>query len=176
MELPQFDVVSHHEIEIAATPERTWAALQEGDLAGSAISKVLLALRGYGLRARRVRAGGTIAERLQRFGFTKLVEVPGEELVFGLAGRFWRFDGGLERLSGPDDFRTFAKDGCVKAAWNSARRRDRSGAVAADHGDARPVPWRRRPPQVPVLLGRRWTIFRSDPDGLLRGVRRSAEG
>ena len=118
MELPQFDVVSHHEIEIAAPPERTWAALQEGDLAGSAVSKVLLALRGYGLRARRVRAGGTIAERLQRFGFTKLVEVPGEELVFGLAGRFWRFDGGLERLAGPDDFRTFAKEGCVKAAWN----------------------------------------------------------
>jgi hypothetical protein len=79
---------------------------------------LLLALRGYGLRARHGRAGGTIADRLQRFGFTKLAEVPGEELVFGLAGRFWRFDGGLERIAGPEDFRAFAKDGCVKAAWN----------------------------------------------------------
>ena len=44
--------------------------------------------------------------------------VPGEELVFGLAGRFWRLDGGLERLAGPEDFRAFAKEGCVKTAWN----------------------------------------------------------
>jgi hypothetical protein len=82
------------------------------------VSKLLLALRGYGLRARRGKAGGTVADRLQRFGFTKLAEVPGQELVFGLAGRFWRFDGGLERLAGPEEFRAFAKEGCVKAAWN----------------------------------------------------------
>ena len=82
------------------------------------VSKLLLAARGYGLRARRGRAGGTVADRLQRFGFTKLAEVPGEELVFGLAGRFWRFDGGLERLAGPEEFRAFVKEGCVKAAWN----------------------------------------------------------
>ncbi len=95
-----------------------WAALLESDLAGSGLSKILLALRGYGLRARRGNAGGTIAERLQRFGFTKLAEVPGEELVFGLAGRFWQFDGGLERLAGPEEFRAFGKEGSVKAAWN----------------------------------------------------------
>jgi hypothetical protein len=118
VELPEFDVSSHHEIEIRAPRERAWAALLEGDLAGSAVSKILLALRGYGLRARRGKASGTVADRLQRFGFTMLAEIPGEELVFGLAGRFWRFDGGLERLCGPDEFRAFAKDGCVKAAWN----------------------------------------------------------
>ena len=117
-ELPEFDVSSHHEIEIAAPRERAWSALLEADLAGSAVSKVLLALRGYGLRARRVRAGGSVADRLQRFGFTKLAEVPGEELVFGLAGRFWLPAGGLERLSGPEDFRAFANPECVKAAWN----------------------------------------------------------
>lgn len=118
MELPEFDVSSHHEIEIAVPPERAWTILLESDLAGSAVSKLLLALRGYGLRARRGRAAGTIAERLQRFGFTKLSETTGEELVFGLAGRFWRYDGGLEPLAGPEAFRAFAKEGCVKAAWN----------------------------------------------------------
>ena len=92
--------------------------LLEHDLAGSAASKLLLALRGYGLRARRGNAGGTIADRLQRFGFTKLAEVPGEDLVFGLAGRFWRLDRSLEHLAGPEDFRAFAKEGCVRAAWN----------------------------------------------------------
>jgi hypothetical protein len=95
-----------------------WRALLEHDLAASAPAKLLLALRGYGLRARRGNAGGTIADRLQRFGFTKLNEVSGDELVFGLAGRFWRFDGGLERLAGAEDFRAFAEEGCVKTAWN----------------------------------------------------------
>lgn len=109
---------SHHEIEIVAPPGRVWERLLTQDLAGSAVSKLLLALRGYGQRAHRGGAGGTIADRLQRFGFTKLNEIPGEELVFGLAGRFWRLDGGLERLAGPEDFRAFAKEGCVKAAWN----------------------------------------------------------
>jgi len=118
VELPEFDVSSHHEIEISVSRERAWEALLAHDLAGSTASKLLLALRGYGLRARRGNAGGTIADRLERFGFTKLAEVPGEELVFGLAGRFWRFDGGLERLAGPEDFRAFAKDGRVKTAWN----------------------------------------------------------
>jgi hypothetical protein len=117
VELPEFDVSSHHEIEIAVSRQRAWAAILAHDLAGSTTSRLLLALRGYGLRARRGNAGGTIADRLQRFGFTKLSEVPGEELVFGLAGRFWRFDGGLERLAGPGDFRAFAKEGCVKTAW-----------------------------------------------------------
>ncbi len=118
MELPEFDVFSRHEIEIGVPRERAWEALLEHDLAGSAASKLLLALRGYGLRARRGNAGGTIADRLRRFGFTKLAEVPGEELVFGLAGRFWRFGGGLEPLAGPEGFRAFAKEGCVKTAWN----------------------------------------------------------
>lgn len=116
--LPEYDVSSHHEIEIAAPRERAWAVLLEADLAGSAVSKALLALRGYGLRVRRVRAGGSVADRLQSFGFTKLAEVPGEELVFGLAGRFWLPAGGLERLAGPEDFRAFANPECVKAAWN----------------------------------------------------------
>ncbi len=98
--------------------ERAWEALLGHDLAASAPSKLLLALRGYGLRARRGNAGGTIADRLQRFGFTKLNEVSGEELVFGLAGRFWRFDGGLRRIADPATFRAFAEDGCVKTAWN----------------------------------------------------------
>ncbi|MEP6995441.1 MAG: hypothetical protein ABI968_13025 [Acidobacteriota bacterium] len=74
-------------------------------------------MRGYGHRA--VRGGaGTFPERLQRFGFTKLEEIPETELVFGLAGKFWRPDGGLRRIQNREAFDGFAEDGCVKAAWN----------------------------------------------------------
>jgi hypothetical protein len=94
-----------------------WQALLTQDLASSPVSKALLALRGYGGRALRPSAG-TFPEKLERFGFTKLDEDPGRELVFGIAGRFWRPDGGLRRIADRQAFLDFAEDGCVKAAWN----------------------------------------------------------
>lgn len=53
-----------------------------------------------------------------RFGFTELEEDPGRELVFGIAGKFWRYDGGLRPLADRAAFLAFAEEGCVKAAWN----------------------------------------------------------
>jgi len=96
-----------------------WAALLEQDLGASLASRLLLFLRGYGGRALRVGAG-TLPQRLERFGFTPLREVPGRELVFGLAGRFWRPDGALRRIPDERGFEAFAEEGCVKAAWNLA--------------------------------------------------------
>ncbi len=63
-------------------------------------------------------SGGTFPEKLVRFGFTVLEEIPGEELVFGIAGRFWRPDGDVRRVAGRDSFIAFSEDGCVKGAWN----------------------------------------------------------
>jgi hypothetical protein len=89
------------------------------DLAASPWARLLLALRGYGPRAFRARAG-TLPARLERFGFTPLREIPGRELVFGLAGRFWRPDGDLRRIPDERAFEAFAENGCVKVAWNLA--------------------------------------------------------
>ncbi len=81
------------------------------------MAKALLFLRGYGQRAFR-KSIGTFPEKLVRFGFTKLEEVPERELVFGIAGKFWRSDGALRPLADREAFLAFAEDGCVKAAWN----------------------------------------------------------
>jgi hypothetical protein len=86
-------------------------------MGASPLSKLLLALRGYGFRAARG-GGGTLPERLERFGFVRLWELPGHEVVFGLAGRFWKPTGGLRRIADEDAFAAFSEDGCVKAAWN----------------------------------------------------------
>jgi hypothetical protein len=115
--LPQGETLSYHRLRVAASRERIWEALLAADLAASPLSKLLLAVRGYGGRALRSR-GDTFPERLERFGFTKLREIPGHELVFGLAGQFWRPGGGLRRLPNEGAFLAFEKDGCVKAAWN----------------------------------------------------------
>ena len=115
--LPKAQTLSHHEVRVQAPPELVWGAILSADMAGSSLSKFLLTLRGYGWRVRRG-GGGALPERLERFGFTRLRELTGQELVFGLAGQFWRPSGGLRRLADEDAFAAFAEDGCVKAAWN----------------------------------------------------------
>ncbi|HMA17373.1 MAG TPA: hypothetical protein VKS03_02950 [Thermoanaerobaculia bacterium] len=117
--LPEFDVSKRHAIQIAAPPERVYEEILRYDFGDSIVTTALMGLRGYGARRQRTGAsqGSSLKERLERFAFTLLDEKPGEELVFGLVGRFWRPDGGLRRLS-REEFATFAEPGFAKAAWN----------------------------------------------------------
>jgi hypothetical protein len=94
-----------------------WEALARHKFASSGLGRFLMAVRGYGLRATKSRGSGSFSERVERFGFVKLADVPGRELVFGLAGRFWRPDGGLRRLT-REEFLAFAEEGSVKVVWN----------------------------------------------------------
>ena len=52
-------------------------------------------------------------------GFTLLEERPGEQLLLGTVGRFWRARGEL-CTSSPDRFRAPSPAGIAKAAWNFA--------------------------------------------------------
>jgi hypothetical protein len=117
--LPEFDVSKRHAIRIAAPPERVYEEILRYDFDRSLVTGVLMTLRGYGFRRRRAAAEGpaSFRDRLTRFGFTLLEASPDEELVFGLVGRFWRFDGGLLRLTA-EEFAAFREPGFAKAAWN----------------------------------------------------------
>ena len=117
--LPEFDVSKRHAVEIAAPPERVWEEVLRYDFGGSIVTALLMGLRGYGFRRKRAGAaeGASFSQRLERFAFTLLEEKPGEELVFGLVGKFWRPDGGLRRVS-REEFATFREPGFAKAAWN----------------------------------------------------------
>lgn len=59
-----------------------------------------------------------LRQQLEGTGFIVLAEVPDEEIVIGVAGRFWRPDGGrcLDLLK--EDFGDFRRPGFTKAAWN----------------------------------------------------------
>ena len=50
--------------------------------------------------------------------FVTLAEVPNEELVIGVAGRFWRPDGGRSLDLTAGDFGGFSRVGYAKVAWN----------------------------------------------------------
>ena len=164
---------------MAAPPERVWEALLAADLGDSAVSRALLALRGYGRRASPTGAG-TLPERLERFGFTRLDERSGRELVFGIAGKFWRCDGALRRIPSREAFQAFSEDGCVKAAWNLAigEAEEAAGGVSCDLSTETRIEYfgaaaRRK-------FRAYWT-FVGPFSGLLRrvlldGIRRRAEG
>jgi hypothetical protein len=117
--LPEYDVSKRHSIGIPAPRERVFDAVVRYDFGSSLVTGALMGLRGYGWRRRRAAEGeaASLSERLVRFGFTLLGETPGEELVFGLVGRFWRPDGGLRSISAAE-FESFAEPGFAKAAWN----------------------------------------------------------
>lgn len=115
--LPVFDVSKRHAIEIPAPRQRVYEELLRYDFGRSLATRALMGLRGYGSRIRSTPRGKSLPETLQAFGFTLLAEEPGEELVFGLVGRFWRLDGGMRPTSAAE-FESFAERGFAKAAWN----------------------------------------------------------
>jgi len=64
----------------------------------------------------RLSVGG--GHKARSFGsFLEVVASP-EEVVLGIAGRFWRPDGGIVRDLTPEGFREFRRMGYAKAVWN----------------------------------------------------------
>jgi hypothetical protein len=52
-------------------------------------------------------------------GFAVLGEKPNEEILLGLAGKFWTLSGCMQNINA-DNFREFNTKGYAKAAWNFA--------------------------------------------------------
>jgi hypothetical protein len=118
--MPAYDAVERHSTLVDASVERVWAAAQSLDLSRSPIVRVLFALRSLGgifAPRRKERALGTTLEGLKANGFVVLDEKPGEELLLGLVGRFWRIDGGIVRVTA-EEFRAFHRPGYATATWN----------------------------------------------------------
>ena len=107
--LPRYDFAERHEIVVAATPEQIDPHVRALDLTGSRVVRVLFRLRG-------MPAGALRLDGLERAGFRILADVPAEEVVLGLVGRFWTASGGLCRFDAPD-FVAFDEPGWAKAVW-----------------------------------------------------------
>ena len=115
--MPRFDVSKSHRLFVEAPPDLVFRAVEEQDMRGSGVTRLLMALRGYGRRVRRPVAGQGLAASLAGFGFVPLGGRPGRELVFGIAGKFWTPAGGLRDLT-PAGFLAFADEGYAKGVWN----------------------------------------------------------
>jgi hypothetical protein len=115
--LPHYDFSATYEIRIQAPALVVYQCLLVSDFNDVRIVRVLMTLRS-GRRIRRNREPCDLRQRLQGTGFVILAEVPNDELVIGVAGQFWRPDGGRCRDLTADDFCGFSLLGYAKAAWN----------------------------------------------------------
>jgi len=115
--LPIHDVSASYQVRIYASPLVVYQCLLRSDFNELWVVRLLMTIR-TGKRQHRNRVPGDLPRRLQGTGFVILHNVPGEELVVGVAGKFWRPDGGrcLDLAAG--DFGEFARPGYAKAAWN----------------------------------------------------------
>jgi len=115
--LPVYEVSAAYEIRIHAPCRVVYECLLRCDFSQLWIVRTLMSLRS-GKRLPRNRVPGDLLQRLRGTGFVVLDEIPGEELVIGVAGRFWRPDGGRCFDLTAADFGGFARAGYTKAAWN----------------------------------------------------------
>jgi hypothetical protein len=99
-----------------ASDEKTYAALKRGNFSGLPIVRGLMRLRGY--RIDRGRLPEDDAQQEGRGPFLELAAVPQQEVVLGIAGRFWRLDGGIVRGLTPAEVGDFHREGYAKSVWN----------------------------------------------------------
>lgn len=129
--LPNHHFSARYEIHVKAPASVVYRTLLGSDFSELWLVRLLLTIR-TGRRQARNRMPGDLRQRLQATGFVMLAEAPDEEVVIGVAGRFWRPDGGRCGQLTAEDFPGFSRRGYAKAAWNFDLRPDSSkGTVLA---------------------------------------------
>jgi hypothetical protein len=106
-----------------------YECLLQSDFSELWLMRLLMTLR-TGKRMRRHRTPGDLRQRLPGTGFFILEEVPEDELVIGVAGRFWRPDGERCMDLTAARFVEFSRPGYAKAVWNFELRAELSGILS----------------------------------------------
>ena len=111
--LPVYDFSERHETRIRASASKVYAAVSSTDFNESWIIWGLLSLRGLGFGSSPAKL--TLRDAFDNFA--TLSEKPGEEILLGLAGKFWTPFGNLQKVDA-GNFKEFNKAGFAKAVWN----------------------------------------------------------
>lgn len=108
--LPKYDFVETHSVTVNATAKTIFETMDEIDLRESSIIRSLLFLRGLPGEHLRLRD-------LQKSHFEILGKRENEEILIGLAGKFWTLNGKLQKINS-ENFRDFNEECFAKAVWN----------------------------------------------------------
>ena len=112
--LPVYDFSERHETKIRASASKVYAAVNATDFSESWMIWGLTALRGLGWSnfGKKVTLGDIAKDK-----FVILGEKPNEEILLGLAGKFWTLTGNLQKVNA-GNFKGFNEKGFAKAVWN----------------------------------------------------------
>lgn len=130
--MPVYDVAETYSIRIDASPERVWTQLLNADFAGLPVARRLMALRSFGRRKPPESEPHTLATLTSgggKGGFVELARMPGEEIVLGIIGRFWRPDAPVLRDWKAAEFVAMSPPGQAKAAWNFYLQSDAGATI-----------------------------------------------
>ena len=127
--VPNPDFRAAYQILIDAPRSVVYECLLHSDFSDLWLTRFLMTLR-TGKRILRQRKQGDLRQRLPGTGFLILEEVPEDELVIGVAGRFWRPDGGRCMDLTAANFIEFSRSGYAKVAWNFKLRTDSPEAAS----------------------------------------------
>ena len=125
--MPRYDVVERHAIDVSASPTAAYEALLRADFGRSGVVRVLEAIRTFPAAIAARRRGSAVRPRraltlsaMESSGFVRLADVPGQEIVLGIEGRFWALDGGRCSPSAAAFRTTPPQPGTARAVWNFA--------------------------------------------------------
>jgi hypothetical protein len=111
--LPAYEFSERHRLAIDAPPERIDGAIREVSLSDIPVARALWAARRLGRRwddAKRPLVDGALK------GAVVLDDVPGEGMILGLTGQFWRLrGGGGDRPRTVDEFLGYSRPDTCKA-------------------------------------------------------------
>ena len=113
--MPAYDVAARYERVIDAPLQRVWQACLDSRPDRNPVVQLLFALRRFSFKRGPYRP---LQENLSRSGFLLLEQREQEEIVRGVAGRFWTPSGGVVRLESPEAWRGFAVEGAARSAMN----------------------------------------------------------
>ena len=130
--LPSVEFRERHALRHLSTDAPALLDAAEGyDDREDPVMETLLRLREWPARTA-VRLGfRNASEGRPRFGLADFIrlERTGDTLVYGLAGRFWRPDFGLETIASPEEFRRFDRPGVAKLALAFDTHREDDGTI-----------------------------------------------
>jgi hypothetical protein len=112
--LPVYDFSERHEINVRASREQVYAAIDSTDFSASWVIWGLATLRGLGWSRPTRRFN---LRDVTNDDFAVLSEKRDEEILIGLAGKFWTLGGNMQKINA-ENFREFDEKGFAKAVWN----------------------------------------------------------
>jgi hypothetical protein len=132
---PHYDVNEVHDVFVQAPPAVAYAAVRSVTPLEIRLLLPLMLVRLLpgallGRRLPMLHPRTPAMDAMQRFGFLMLGERPGEEVVVGVAGRFWelREAEAVRRLDSPEDFAAFDEPASARAALNFIVRAEPGGS------------------------------------------------